>query len=150
MMRVAFRGAITVLALVLVFASAGVVLCETDCVASERAASAGASMNDGFGHDTGSHCAGEPMDSARHDTSTPNRNSSGNTKHTGAHLHPRLVATATAEIQIAPAITLSDFAVTAPAFISNLFARAQGNLWTNDSSPPINSPEAFSTRVLRI
>jgi hypothetical protein len=149
MMRVVMSGAIIVLTLVLTVASSGIVLCETDCAANAHAAAADTSMNDRFGHDAASHCGGGQTDSARHNSSTPNRNSSRNTKHTGVHLHPRIVATATAEIQISTPLKFSASVAILAGFDAAICARSVKTLWNDSSPPPINSPSAFSTGVLR-
>jgi hypothetical protein len=90
------------------------------------------------------------MESARHDMPSPDGNSGGPTKHTGAHLHPRIVATATARIHISPALTFSDFVATPVSFGSAIFARIEANFRSNNSSPPINYPSVYSSSVLRI
>jgi hypothetical protein len=147
MMRVAIRGQIVVLALVLAIASAGTVLCEMDCVAGGHA-EASTALRDSASGAAASHCDGEQMDPPRHDM--PNSDSGGNTKHSGAHSHPRIVATPGAEVQLSRALTLSNFAVAPASFGSAVIASIEGNLRNNNSSPPINSPSAFSTGVLRI
>ncbi len=68
MMRIAIRGHIVVLALVLAIASAGTVLCEMDCAAGGRTDSAAATNDSASGVAT-SHCDGEQMDSAGRDMS---------------------------------------------------------------------------------
>jgi hypothetical protein len=143
------RGAIISLALVLAVASAGTVLCEMDCAAGEHAASA-AAMTDGVANGASSHCSGERIDSARRDMSARHGSSGGDTKHTGAHSHLRIVATVRAEVQISPALLLSDFAVIPASFDAAIFARVEENFWNNNSSPPIKPPSVFSTGVLRI
>jgi hypothetical protein len=142
------RAAIIVLALMLAVASAGMALCEMDCAAGGHAASATAMMEHATSAAT-SHCDGEQMDSAQHDAPAQHGSSSGNTKH-GVHLHPRIVATASARIQISPKRAFSDIAVNSAAFGSGIFARVEGNLWNHSSSPPINFLPVFSTGVLRI
>lgn len=142
------RGAISLLVLMLVVASAGTVMCEMDCAAGGLADAAAARCA-GAGGVATSHCNGEQMDSSRHDIPMPNGSPSGNTKHSGAHLHPRIVATAGAEVQISPA-PISDFAVTPVSSGPAIFARIEENLRNNNSSPPITPPSVFSTGVLRI
>jgi|SRR5579864_896479 len=149
MMRVAIRGSIVVLALVLAAASAGTVLCEMDCAAGGHAEAA-ASLSDSASGVATSHCDGEQMDSARHDMPTPHGSSGGNTKHSGAHSHLRIVATVSAEVQISPALILSNFAGTPVSFSSAILARRGANFWNRNSSPPIKSPPVFSAGVLRI
>ena len=149
MMRVAIRGQIVVLALVLAIASAGTVLCEMDCVAGGHIDSATATSDSASGVAT-SHCDGEQMDSARHDNPIPNSDSGGNTKHNGAHSHLRIVATATARIQISPVQILSDFAVTPVSSGAAISESVAGKFRNNSSSPPLKSPSVFSTGVLRI
>jgi hypothetical protein len=149
MMRVAIRGQIVVLALVLAIASAGTVLCEMDCVAGGHIDSA-TTMSDSASGVATSHCDGEQTDSPRHDVPAPHGSSDGNTKHSGGHSHPRIVATATASIQILPQRTFSNLAVISDLFSSCTFVGVEGNLRNNNSSPPINSPAVFSTGVLRI
>jgi hypothetical protein len=149
MMRVAIRSAIVVLALVLVVASAGTVLCEMECAAGGHT-DAAAAIGAGASGVTTSHCDGEQMDSGRHEMPMPDGSSGGNRKHSGAHSHLRIVATAGAEVQISPALILSDFAVTPVSFGSAIPGSVAGNFWNNNSSPPIKSPSVFSTGVLRI
>jgi hypothetical protein len=148
MFRVAMRGSIVVLALVLVAAGAGTVLCEMDCAAGGHAEAAFAITATASGVAT-SHCDGEQMDSARQDMPSPHGSSNGNTKHS-AHLHPRIVATTTARIQISPKPTFSDFAVGSIVIGAAISARIEGSLRNYGSPPPISSPPVFSTGVLRI
>jgi hypothetical protein len=149
MIRVAIRGQIVVLALVLTIASAGTVLCEMDCVAGGRTEAATAMRDSASGVAT-SHCDGEQMDSARQDMPARHGSSDGNTKHSGGHSHPRILATPGAKLQLSRALTLSSFAVipisSGPASLGNV----AGNSWNNSTSPPLKSPSAFSTGVLRI
>jgi hypothetical protein len=153
MLRVAMRGFVIVLAMVLAVASAGTVLCEMDCAAGEHAASV-AGMTDDAANGASSHCSGERIDSTRHDMSARHGSSgddtkrSGNTKHSSAHSHLRIVATAAARIQISPPRLSSDFAPV--SFGPAIFARVEENFWNNNSSPPIKPPSVFSTGVLRI
>jgi hypothetical protein len=149
MMRVAIRGSIVVLALVLAVASAGTVLCEMDCAAGGHAEAA-AAMSDSASGVATSHCDGEQMDSARHDMPSPHGSSGGNTQHSVVHLHLRIVATVGAKAQISPPRILSNFAITPVSFGSAILVRLEANFQNNNSSPPIKSPSAFSTGVLRI
>jgi hypothetical protein len=155
MLRAAMRGSMIILALVLAVASPGTVLCEMNCAAGEHVASA-AGMTDGAANVASSHCDGERIDLARHDMSARHGSSggntkrSGNTKHSSAHSHLRIVATVGAEVQISPALLLSDFAVVAVSFAAANFARIEETFWNNNSSPPIRPPSDFSTGVLRI
>jgi len=149
MMRVAIRGQIVVLALVLAIASAGTVLCEMDCVAGGHAEAATAMSDSASGAAT-SHCDGEQMDSARQDKTMPNGDTGGNTKHNGAHSHSRIIATTITRIQISPAQILSGFAVTTAFSGTTFLESVAGNFRNNSSSPPLESPSVFSTGVLRI
>ena len=149
MMRAVTRGLMIVLALVFAAASAGTVLCEMACAAVGHTEAAAAMSDNASGIAT-SHCDGEQMDSARHDMPMPNRNSGGNTKHSGVHSHPRIVATTTARIQISPARTFSASEVNAVVLGSALFVRTGQTLWHDNSPPPINFPSVFATGVLRI
>jgi hypothetical protein len=149
MRRDAMRGFMILLALIFAFASAGTVLCETNCAAGASAAS-GAGMPDGSEKVATSHCDGEQTDASRQDAPVHHRNSGGNTKHDGAHSHLRIVATASAEVQVSPALTFSNFAATPVNFGAALFARVEQNSWNNNSSPPLKSSSVFSTGVLRI
>ncbi len=149
MLRAAMRGFVIVLVLVFVVASAGTILCEMNCVAGDTGASA-AGMHDGSMKVAISHCDGERTESMQLDIPAPHGTSGGNTKHSGAHSHLRIVATATAEVQILPAITFSDFAITPANLAAPIFAGADQNFWNNNSSPPMNSPSVFSASVLRI
>jgi hypothetical protein len=147
-MRFLLRGLIIVLALVLAIASGGTVLCEMDCAAGGHASPA-AAINDGMASTPTSHCDGEQMDSSHH-TLSPHGSSTENPKRGGAHLHPRIVATVAAGIQILPKRTSSDFAVNSVVVGSGIFVRVEANLWNHNSSPPINLPSVFSAGVLRI
>jgi hypothetical protein len=89
------------------------------------------------------------MDSATQYMAAHHGSSGGNRKHS-AHLHTGIVATVTAEIQILPAIILSDFAAPPANFGAAIFVRAGQYSWNNNSSPPVKSPPVFSTGVLRI
>jgi hypothetical protein len=149
MMRVAIRGQIVVLALVLAIASAGKVLCEMDCAAGGHT-EASAALRDSASGAAASHCDGEQMDSPRPDMPAPHGSSDGNSKHSGAHSHLRIVATATARIQISPAQILSDFAVTPVSSGAAISESVAGKFRNNSSSPPLKSPSVFSTGVLRI
>jgi hypothetical protein len=146
MMRVAMRGFMIVLTLVLGVASAGTVLCEMDCAAGGHAESAAAMapMNAGA-----SHCDGEQMDSATQDIGAHHGSSGGTRKH-GAHLHTGIVATVGARVLISPGIKFSEVAVASVDFGALVFARADENFWRNNSSPPINSSFVFAAGVLRI
>jgi hypothetical protein len=146
MVRVAMRGLIAVLALVLIVASAGTVLCEMDCAASGHAESVAAMTPMSGG---ASHCDGEQMDSAQQEMGAHHGSSSGSRKH-GAHLHTGIVATVGARVLISPAIKFSDVAVASVDFGAPVFVRADENFWKNSSSPPINSSFVFATGVLRI
>jgi hypothetical protein len=146
MMRVVMRGFMIVLALVLVVASAGTVLCEKDCAAGGHAASAVAMTPMSVGT---SHCDGEQVDLSAQDSSTHHGNSGGHTKH-GAHLHSGIVATITAQVLVSPPRTSISFAVAPTAFGVRGSARSNENFWKNNSSPPINSLSVFATGVLRI
>lgn len=148
-MRVAIRGTILVIALVLAVGSAGTVLCEMDCAAGGHTEAA-AAMSDGAGGVATSRCDGEQMDSARRDMPMPNKSSGGNTKHSGGHSHSRIVATTTARIQISPARTFSVSVVNAAASGSPLFVRIDQTLWHDNSPPPIKSASVFAASVLRI
>jgi hypothetical protein len=141
MMRVVMRGLMIVLALVLVVASAGTVLCERDCAAVGHAASSIAMPPMGVG---ASHCDGEQIDSSQHG------NSGGSTKHGGAHLHSGIVATVGARVLISPAITFSAFAVASVDLGAALLASGDEHSWNSNSSPPIDFPSGFSSGVLRI
>jgi hypothetical protein len=141
------RSAIIVLALVLAVASAGTVLCEMDCAVFGHAASAAAMTDGSYGGAT-LHCQGEQNEIAHHQMPAPHRTSSGNTKHSGAHLHARIVATATARVQISPVVTFS--AVIPVAFGAAICARTDEASWNDSSSPPVNSPSVFASSVLRI
>jgi len=149
MLRVAMRGSMIVLALVFVFAGVGTMLCDMDCAAHGHAASTAAAI-DGAARTASAHCGGEQNETSRHNMPASQGSSSRNTKHTGVHLHPRIVATTTARIQISPALTLSDFAGAPVYFSSAIPGQVAGNSWSNNSSPPIKSPSIFSTGVLRI
>ncbi|HEY4837813.1 MAG TPA: hypothetical protein VIH72_04360 [Candidatus Acidoferrales bacterium] len=146
MVRVAMRGIMIVLALVLIVASAGTVLCEMDCAASGHPESVAAMtpMNVGA-----SHCDGEQMDLAQPDTGAHHGSSGGNTKHR-AHLHTGIVATVGARVLISPAIKFSASAVASVDFGAPVFARFDENFWRNNSTPPINSSFVFAVGVLRI
>ncbi len=144
-MRIAMRGIMILLAVVLIVASAGTVLCEMDCAAGGHAESAAMTPTNAGA----SHCDGEQMDSASRELGAHHGSSDGNKKH-GAHLHSGNVATVTAQIQILPTITLLDFAAIPVNFGAAIFARAGQYSWKTNSSPPINSPSVFSTGVLRI
>jgi hypothetical protein len=141
MMRLAMRGFMIVLALVIVVASAGTVLCEMDCAAGGHLelAAAMTPMNA-----SASHCDGEQMEMSVHHGS-----SGGNTKHR-AHLHTGIVATVGARVLISPTIKFSELAVTSIDSVAPLFARADENFWKDNSSPPINSSFVFAAGVLRI
>jgi hypothetical protein len=149
MIRVAMRGSMIVLALVFAIANAGTVLCDMDCAAGGRTEAA-AAMGDGASGAATSHCSAEQMDSSRHDMPAPHNSSGGNTKHSAVHLHPRIVATATARIQISPRHTSSYFVTDSVPSSSGILARGEANLRNNNSSPPIESPPVFSSSVLRI
>lgn len=146
MMRVVVRGFLIVLALVLIVASAGTVLCERDCAADGHAASAAAMapMNVGI-----SHCDGEQSDSSARDLSTHHRSSGGNTRH-GAHLHSGIVATVTARVSVSPVIAFLGYAVASVGLRASVISRADENSWNNNSSPPTSSSSVFATGVLRI
>jgi len=148
MVRGVIRGSIILLALMLALASAGTVLCETDCAAGEHAEAAAAMGGTESG--AASHCDGERIDGARHDMAAHHGSPGGNAKHGGAHSHLRIVATVGAEVQIAPALILSDFAITPMNFGTAIFRRVDENFWKSNSSPPTKSPLVFSTGVLRI
>jgi hypothetical protein len=145
MMRIAMRGFMIVLALVLVVASAGTVLCEMDCAAVGHAASAAAMAPMSAG---ASHCDGEQGDSAQ-DLSAHHGSSGGSTKH-GAHLHSGIVATVTARVLVSPVIAFLGYAVDSVGFGARVISRADENSWKNNSSPPMNSSSVFATGVLRI
>jgi hypothetical protein len=149
MMRVAMRGFMIVLAMVLALASAGTVLCEMDCAAgghteSDAKTVAMTPMNAGA-----SHCDGDQMNSAAQDMGAHHGSSSGSRKH-GAHLHTGIVATVGARVLISPQIKFSEFAVASVDLGARVFASFDENLWKNNSSPPINSSSVLSTGVLRI
>lgn len=146
MLRITVRGLMIVLALAMVVASAGTVLCEMDCAAVEQAASSVgmAPMSAGA-----SHCDGEQSDSAQQDLSAHHGNSGGNTKH-GAHLHSGIVATVTARVLVTSAQTISSFAIAPIAVGVTVSSRANENSWNNNSSPPMNPRSIFATGVLRI
>jgi hypothetical protein len=148
-MRIAMRGIMIVLALVLTVSSAGTVLCEMDCAAgghaeSEAMTAAMTPMNAG-----GSHCDAERMDSAMRELSAHHGSSGGNRKHS-AHLHSGIVATVGARVSISPRIRFSEFAVASVDFGKLVFACADENCRRNNSSPPINSSFVFAADVLRI
>jgi hypothetical protein len=146
MLRVATRGLMIVLTLVLAVASAGTVLCEMDCAAGGHLESAAAMtpMNAGA-----SHCDGEQMDSATQEMGAHHGGSGGNRKH-GAHLHSGIVATVGARVLISPGIKFSEVAVASVDFGASVFARADENFWKNNSSPPMNFSFVFAAGVLRI
>jgi hypothetical protein len=143
------RGAVFVLALVLVTVSAGTVLCEMNCTAGGHAESS-AAMTDGAASSATSHCDGEQIDASRQNMPSRHGSSNGNTKHSGAHSHLRIVATVRAEVQVSAALTVSDFVSTPAVFGVSIFSCVDENFWNNNSSPPIKSPSVFSTGVLRI
>jgi hypothetical protein len=146
MMRVAMRGLIAVLALVLIVASAGTVLCEMDCAAGGHAESVAAMTPMSGG---ASHCDGDQMDSATQEMGAHHGSSGGNTKH-GAHLHTGIVATVGARVLILPTIKFSEFAVASVDFAAPVFPRFDENFWKSNSSPPIESSFVFAAGVLRI
>jgi hypothetical protein len=143
------RGVVIVLAMLFVVASAGTILCETNCAAGDTGASA-AGMPDGSMNVATSHCAGKQTESMQLNMPAPHGNSGGNTKHSGAHSHVRIVATVTAEVQTLSATTVSYFSVTPVISSAAIFSRADQNFLNNNSSPPTNFPSVFSTGVLRI
>jgi hypothetical protein len=147
MIRVAMRGSMIVLALAFAIANAGTVLCERDCATGGHSEAAAAMSDNASGAAT-AHCVAEQMNSTRHDLPMSHKNSHGNTKHSAAHLHPRIVATATARVQISPSQTFSYFAAASTG--SGSFASVERNFWNRNSSPPIGFPPDFSTGVLRI
>jgi hypothetical protein len=149
MLRIATRGFVIVLALLFVVASAGTILCEMNCVAGEPGASA-AGMTDGSKNIATSHCDGEQPEAMQLDMPAPHGNPGGNTKHGNAHSHLRIVAKVTAESQLSPALTPSDFASAPANFRGAIISRNEENLWNNNPSPPINFPSVFSADVLRI
>ena len=146
MMRVAMRGLMIVLTLVIVVAGAGTVLCEMDCAGGGHTelAAAMTPMNAGA-----SHCDGEQMDLGSREMGAHHGSSGDNAKHR-AHLHTGIVATVGARVLILPAIKFSEFAVASTDFVAPLFARTDEKFWKSNSSPPINSSFVFAAGVLRI
>lgn len=149
MLRVAMRGFVIVLALLFVVASAGTILCEMNCVAGDPGAPA-AGTPDGSMNVATSHCDGQQPESRHLDMPAPQRTSGGNTKHSGAHSHLRIVAMVSAEVQISPAATVCDFSVTPVIASASIFPMADQNFWNNNSSPPIKFPSVSSANILRI
>jgi hypothetical protein len=141
------RGAIFGLALILAVASAGTTLCEMDCTASEHSDATVASTDTASNVDVMT-CHGGESDSALHNSSSPQGQSHRSPKHTGGHLHARIVATAAAKAPAARAVTIS--------ISSNLLSsiplptKRNAFLQGNRIFPPINLSSAFATGVLRI
>jgi hypothetical protein len=158
MMRVAIRGSIVILALVLAVASAGTVMCEMNCAAcgnetsgrtiTDEGTNVVLAANNASSSVVMAHCHGDRNETARNRMPASHDPSGGTTNHHGVHVHPRIVATAVAGISISLSVSIFRAIHTVSNAVPAVYTFEFSS--NNNSSPPINSPFVFAAGVLRI